>query len=255
MLVWHAAAFTHRGRVRSANEDAVAIDLRILTGDMTEPLTVTLATDVCVLMLADGMGGHVHGALASRTILHQLVADTDRLAEATTCAEAIQDANRYLYDLMRSQPDAGGMGSTLVGTVLSPERLLSFNIGDSRAYLLTRGHLVPLSQDDVPDVTTDRSGRRTSHAITQALGGSRFPLPIAPHVNIDPPLGLQETLLLCSDGLTDMVTDNVVRDILSKAANPAAGVRYLAAQAFQAGGRDNISLIVARLAETSKRTG
>lgn len=252
MPIWHTAAFTHRGRIRSANEDAVAIDQRVLTGDMAEPLTITVSNDVCVLMLADGMGGHVHGALASRAILDRLVADTDRLTAPATCAEAIQDANDHLYRLMQSQPDASGMGSTLVGTVLAPERLLSFNIGDSRAYLLTRGHLVQLSHDDVPDLGANRSGRRTSHAITQALGGSEFPVPISPHVNTDAALAPGETLLICSDGITDMVADTIIRNVLSRTADPNTAVRRLAAQAFRAGGHDNVSLVVARLAEISQ---
>lgn len=246
------AAFTHRGRVRTFNEDAIAIGQRVLAGDMDQPLALTMSDSDCFLMISDGMGGHAHGALASRTILDRLIADTDRLTEPATCTEAIRDANDHLYQLMQSQPEASGMGATLVGAVLTPSKLLTFNIGDSRAYLLARGHLVQLSHDDVPRSEANRSGHRRSHAITQALGGTAFPVPIHPHVNTDAPLAPGETLLICSDGLTDMAGDHAIRDLLNKTADPAMTVRDLTACAFRAGGRDNISLIVARLAETSQ---
>ena len=78
---WTIAAFTHSGRVRSVNEDAVAVHRRILTGEMTVPSVISAAEDCCVLMIADGMGGHAHGAMASRAILDYLVAAIDRLSD------------------------------------------------------------------------------------------------------------------------------------------------------------------------------
>jgi PPM family protein phosphatase len=207
---WNVAALTHRGRVRLINEDSIAVHRLILTGDMTEPLVRALTNDICALMIADGMGGHAQGALASHAVLDHLVANADQLAEPATCIKAIQDTNDHLYGLMQTQPGAIGMGSTLVGAVLMPSQLVVFNVGDSRAYLQTSDHLVQLSHDDVRDNDANASGRRISHAITQALGGSEFPVPINPHVSTDPPLALGETLLLCSDGLTDMITDSVI---------------------------------------------
>ena len=81
---WTIAAFTHRGRVRPDNQDAVAIGNRILTGDMDAPI-VTVVLNTCrLLMIADGMGGHTHGAMASRALLDHLITDVDRLAAQTT---------------------------------------------------------------------------------------------------------------------------------------------------------------------------
>jgi protein phosphatase len=161
--------------VRPDNQDAVAIGNRILTGDMDAP-TVTVVLNTCrLLMIADGMGGHTHGAMASRALLDHLITDVDRLAAQTT-DEAIREANNYLYGLMQSQRDASGI--YLGRRFLTPLRLLNFNVGDSRAYLFTRGHLVQLSHDDVIDVGANPSGHRTSRAITQALGGSEYPVPI-----------------------------------------------------------------------------
>jgi PPM family protein phosphatase len=248
MLVWHTAAFTHRGRVRTANEDNVAIEGRILTGDMAAPAMVTIGSDVCVLMIADGMGGHHHGAMASHALLDHLTGGIDRVATPSTCADAIQAANDHLYELMRANPHTAGMGATLVGAVLTSTQLLIFNAGDSRGYLQSGDHLIQLSQDDVPDARIDGSRPRVSHSVTQAIGGSTFHVPIKPHISVEPPLRPGETLLLCSDGLTDMVSDSIIQDVLRKATNIGAAVRSLAAHAFRAGAVDNISLVLAKRA-------
>lgn len=246
MLTWDVVAFTHRGRVRAANEDGVAIEGRILVGDMAAPTTIAISKDVCALMIADGMGGHAHGALASRAVLDRLVVHSDRLASQPTCASAIWDAHDHLYELMQTDPAAIGMGATLVGAVLTSTQLLIFNVGDSRAYLHSHDHLVQLSHDDVPDTGVSQAGHRTSHAVTQAIGGSAFHVPIEPHINIDPALMPGETLLLCSDGLTDMVADDRIHDVLSHSVDLMTAARSLAAHTFRAGGRDNLSLVLAR---------
>ncbi|MEZ5819251.1 MAG: protein phosphatase 2C domain-containing protein [Xanthobacteraceae bacterium] len=248
---WTIAAFTHRGRVRSVNEDAVAVHKCILTGDMAEPLVISAADDCCVLMIADGMGGHAHGAMASRAVLDYLVAAIDRLADPASCAEVIEDANQHLFDLMQEHEERLGMGSTIVGAVLKVDQLVTFNVGDSTSYLLSAGQLVKLSHDDVPEHESYRVGLRRSHAITQALGGSSLPVAIEPHISIDAPLAPGETLLLCSDGISDMVNYHAIEGILSDARTPAESIRRLAAKAFGAGGRDNISLITVSRSDVS----
>jgi PPM family protein phosphatase len=251
MSTWQLAAFTHRGRVRADNEDTVAIDRQILTGNMTAPIAVAPMDAVSVLMIADGMGGHAHGSTASRAVLDRLIADIERLASQATCTNAIEDANDHLYELMQSDPDAIGMGTTLVGAVLTSTQLLIFNVGDSRAYLHSHDHLILLSQDDVPITGVSRSGDRVSHAVTQAIGGSTFQIPLEPHVSAEPPLMPGESLLLCSDGLTDMVADRIICDVLCNAADIETTVRKLAAHAFRAGGSDNLSIVLARRASSN----
>ena len=252
---WIIAAFTHGGRVRASNEDAVALHTRVLTGDMTEPLVVSHEADRCVLMIADGMGGHAHGAMASRAVLDHLVGAIDQLADPASCREAIEAANQHLYTLMQQHAEARGMGSTLVGAILNGERLITFNVGDSRCYLFSAGRLVQLSQDDVPESDSDHFGHR-SHALTQALGGSSFPVAVIPHIATDAPLASGEMLLLCSDGLTDMVNDPSISKILHTCGTPLQSVRRLVAKAFSAGGRDNISLIaICRSEPSAQRDG
>lgn len=242
---WTIAAFTHRGRVRSVNEDAIAVQMRILTGDMTEPLVMSSPDDSCVMMIADGMGGHAQGAMASRAVLDYLVAASDRLSDPASCAEVIEEANQHLFVLMHQHQEALGMGSTIVGAVLGANQLVTFNVGDSRCYLFSAGQLVQLSCDDVPEGENSPFGSRRSHALTQALGGSSLSLAIAPHITIDSPLGPGETLLVCSDGLTDMVAHDIISHTLRAANDPLRSARKLAAKAFSAGARDNLSLIIA----------
>lgn len=246
MPTWTIAAFTHRGRVRPRNEDTVGIGNRILTGDMDSPVVITAQTGCALLMIADGMGGHAQGAMASRAVLDYLVAAADRLSDPASCAEVIEEANQQLFKIMREHEEAIGMGTTLVGAALTADRMVTFNVGDSRCYLLSGGQLVQLSHDDVPEGANNHFGPRQSHALTQALGGSSFPLAIEPHVSVDAPLAPGETLLLCSDGLTDMVANQVIGDSLRDTKTPLQSVRKLVAKAFAAGALDNISLIVAR---------
>lgn len=246
MPTWTIAAFTHRGRVRPHNEDTVGIGNRILTGDMDSPLVITPQTGCPLLMIADGMGGHAQGAMASRAVLDYVVTAADRLSDPASCSEVIEEANQQLFKIMSEHEEAIGMGTTLVGAALTPDRMVTFNVGDSRCYVFSGGQLVQLSRDDVPEGENHPFVPRRSHALTQALGGASLPMPIEPHVTVDPPLLPGETLLLCSDGLTDMVTNQFIGDGLRDTKTPLQSARKLVAKAFAAGARDNISLIVAR---------
>lgn len=246
MRSWTIATFTHRGRVRPHNEDAVAIGDRILTGNMDAPVVITAQSGCALLMIADGMGGHAQGAMASRAVLHYLVAAADRLSDPSSCAEVIEEANQMLFKIMSEHEEAIGMGTTLVGAALTPDRMATFNVGDSGSYLFTGGQLVQLSTDDVPVAASDRLGARRSHALTQALGGSSFPIAVQAHVSVDPPLATGETLLLCSDGLTDMVDNQTIRNTLMTAKAPLQAARTLVGEAFRSGGGDNVSLIIAQ---------
>jgi serine/threonine protein phosphatase PrpC len=232
--------------VRPANEDAIALDTRVLTGDMSSPVVMTTPGDGCLLMVADGMGGHVQGAMASRAVLDYLVAAADRISNPGSCATAIEDANRHLYALMEQHEAPLGMGTTLVRAFLTSTALVTFNVGDSSCYLFSAGRLMQLSEDDIADGEKTRSGHRRSHGITQAPGGSPLHVAIEPHINVDAPLKSEEVLLLCTDGLTDMIADHGIAFAMSANNDPIRAVRNLAGKAFAAGARDNVSLIVAR---------
>ncbi|MBN9603755.1 MAG: serine/threonine-protein phosphatase [Afipia felis] len=222
------------------------MDAEILTGDMDKPRRFGVTASNCLLMIADGMGGHAHGALASRTVLDHLIADADRLSHPEKCPKAIEAANEHLFSVMPERPESSGMGTTLAGVSLSSNTLVMFNVGDSRCYRFGPGGLAQLSHDDVADTAKNPSGHRRSHAITQCLGGSPFFMPVDPHVKADVSLTDGETILLCSDGLTDMVQDHAIASILADANDCTQAARNLAAAALQAGGADNLSIVVAR---------
>jgi serine/threonine protein phosphatase PrpC len=245
-MPWLAVALTHRGSVRPSNEDTIAIDGTITT-DMPSASRFNLGLEQHCLVLADGMGGHVNGALASRSALDFLITQPpNQFVAAKSCTAMIRAANDHIYDLMQATPDTTAMGTTLVGIVLTTNRLTIFNVGDSRAYLHSPGYLIQLSVDDVPPVAVGASHRRTSHAITQALGGARHRKPINPHVSSMPALAATETVLLCSDGLTDMVDDDTIAEVLDRSNDLCAAVIELNQLAMRAGGRDNISIIAIR---------
>lgn len=246
MQGWQIAAFTHRGRVRSTNEDSVSINRDIFSDVMDAPYSTTLDASTCVLMVADGLGGHGHGALASRLTLAYLAKDIEKLAEPSLCRKAIRDANDHLYACTERKPETAGMGTTLVGAALTSANLLIFNVGDSRAYLNSRDQLIQLSQDDTLANSTASLSRQKRSIVTQAIGGSYFHVPIDPHFSRDPPLADDETLLLCSDGLSSLVSDELIREMLGSDEHVRVIAANLVSSALSAGGLDNISVILSR---------
>jgi protein phosphatase len=243
---FRVAALTHRGAVRDHNEDTVAVDGQIIGGDAGKPLVCELAGDTLhLLLVADGMGGHACGELASRAAIETLRSNPSFFDDEAACSDALLAANDHIYDLMRQRPDALGMGTTIVGAALSASSVMHFNVGDSRAYRHSSGKLVRLSHDDVPPGATERAGR-TSHLITQSLGGQASRTRIVPHVATVHPLKQDETLLLCSDGLTDMIGEEDILRVLGAVSDVNACVLELLELSLDSGGLDNISAIVAR---------
>lgn len=245
MSSYTIAGFTHRGAVRDRNEDVFAIDELIGRGDMVDASILHLNGNFHVLMVADGMGGHAHGELASTTAIETLIGNRRTLGNQETCASALLAANHRLYEVMQLKPETAGMGTTIVGAALSQNSIVHFNVGDSRAYRHSPGHLVLLSEDDVPGEPR-WSGARPSHFITQSLGGREVHDRIAPHVAVAPPLIPGEALLLCSDGLTDLVSDNELFQVLEGIPEPPACARALLTLTFRAGAFDNVTILIAR---------
>jgi protein phosphatase len=242
--VINVAALTHRGTVRPRNEDAVAIGNELLVGDMEAPREFLIAGLADVIMLADGMGGHAQGELASRAALTMLMSWPTG-TDLVSWDEALQKANEGLYDLMAERPELRGSGTTIVGAAFSLSSLIVFNVGDSRAYRYDGSSLIKLSHDDVPPLKAEFGGKRVHHEITQSLGGRFVRTHIAPHLKAVPPLRTGECILLCSDGLTDMVSEDDLTHALASVETLVQRVRRLFDMAIRGGGRDNISVILA----------
>jgi serine/threonine protein phosphatase PrpC len=229
-------AFTHRGRLREHNEDNITVagwvsdvamsGLRRSRHELAAPL-------LCAV--ADGMGGHAAGEIASRYAIKWLAAEPFAGAEPSSVAAALAAINADLYRTMRSDRSLAGMGTTVAGLLLAPGRALWFNIGDSRVYRHRDGSLLQLSIDDVP------AGAR-SGIITQSLGGALAFAPVDPHIGVGD-LEIPSRWLICSDGLTDMLSVAEIEHCLADSDEAAA--RRLFEAAMAAGGADNISIVLA----------
>jgi protein phosphatase len=244
------AALTHLGKIRSSNEDAVAVGNELLAADIVGPKRFTLSGIHCVLMIADGMGGHSQGALASKTALESLIRSSEDATDEVKWENALHTANDAIYECMSNARASKGMGTTIVGSAVSNKGVVHFNVGDSRLYRYSSSGLARLSRDDVPLGTSGPDPHRSSHLITQSLGGRSVNTPIRPHIGSTGPLTSGETLLLCSDGLTDMVGENEIASIIGAAKGVEDCVSDLLALALSNGGRDNISIVVARMLST-----
>ena len=240
-------ALTNRGALRENNEDAVSVGNRIFNGEVG-PVFQDLDRACPVVMVADGMGGHPHGATASQSALKAGLAAIRQPIDHLVIESAVSAANDSLYEMMKHRSELVGMGTTLVGVAFTDRNIIHFNVGDSRAYRHRPGELSLLSHDDVPIGSAGRELGRSSHLITQSLGGRSTRTRILPHVGLKPPLGLNETILLCSDGLTDMVSDGKLLQTLDDVAGLRERASALFELAMKAGGRDNVSLVIAQWA-------
>lgn len=226
-------ALTHRGDLRPNNEDTITVAGWVSDVEMGAPrrsrhdLTASL-----LFAVADGMGGHAGGAIASRYTIKRLAEFSNGGAHDVSVRLAA--INAELYEAMAASPGLLGMGTTVAGLLLSPFDAVWFNVGDSRIYAVRDRRLIQLSIDDVPP------GPRTG-MITQTVGGGPVFLPIAPHIETAR-LEIPSRWLLCSDGLTDMLSDAEIEAALGQRDEDT--LRTLFAQAMAAGGADNISIIL-----------
>src|SRR5579875_366433 len=238
-IVAQIAAFTHRGRVRRRNEDTVVVGDWISPPDMAEPRAARFSLSAPLLCaVADGLGGHRAGEVASRRAAEMFAAAVAELTSTEGVVACLGCINDALYRAMADDPARAGMGTTIVGIVLAT-RMVWFNIGDSRLYRFRGGELTQVSID----YTT---AAPPTGMLTQCLGGAMHGAPVRPHVGGFPAAGGLR-LLLCSDGLTDMLEDADIADCLSLP--PAEAVAELFDLAMRAGGLDNVSIVLASLDE------
>lgn len=239
---------TDPGKARTQNEDSVVFDA---------------ATGLCVL--ADGMGGHNAGEVASgmatafiKSDMRNWIADAGKTILPTdlqaAIVQSINKANGAIFNMSRGNPQYSGMGTTLVVGVFHADYLVLAHIGDSRCYRmrqnqiqqLTKDHSVMQEQVDhgllTPDQTQPRLGQ---HLVTRALGVDLLVQADFNHYSVVP----NDIYLMCSDGLSDMLDDAAIGAILQSAEALEVKARQLVAAANAAGGRDNISVLLAQVGE------
>ncbi|MGQ0848048.1 MAG: SpoIIE family protein phosphatase [Actinomycetota bacterium] len=225
------AAGSHRGRIRGNNEDAYSPEA---SGRGSGPVLV---------MVADGMGGAVGGEIASHMAVEEANSDHADLVEL------IARANRVIWERAVAEPGLAGMGTTMTLMELDPGGTASLgHVGDSRAYLWRSGELTQLTRDHTVVAEHLAAGRITENDVATHPQRSMLTrvLGLEPVVEVDTfDLHLEpgDRILLCSDGLTNMVADPVIAALLSDGP-PEEAVWSLIEQANRAGGHDNITVVV-----------
>lgn len=241
------AAMTHVGLRRQRNEDCIAIGRQSINEPLADPWLENQRLDTpCVCLVADGMGGHPAGDIASRFVIEHLMDRlNDRAADAASIVEALRNANRSLFAEMERVPAFYGMGTTIAGLVAHAAGVFAFTVGDSRVYRCRGGRIEQLGEDDTVQLgTPPLPGRKALRVLSQCLGGFSGTEQIEPHVT-HLPLEAGAEFLICSDGLHDMLSDPEIESCLD--ADLATTVTALFENAMSAGGIDNISIIHARI--------
>lgn len=245
-------ALSHEGLVRDHNEDS------LLVGPWTTPATVTQSpqtayfplTDPVVVGVADGLGGHPAGEVASTIAVQELARAAPTLTDARAVEDVLLACNDTVYAAATRRPDWGGMGTTVAGVVIAGDDVIVFNVGDSRVYVFGDGDLHQLSVDDNPPLGP---GQTHTSVLTQTIGGHPRDRAIEPHVETHP-RAEHDGFLVCSDGLSDVVGADAIAAIL-KDNNGQQAVYKLWKAAIDGGGPDNITLAVAELRSSDDQGG
>jgi protein phosphatase len=233
------------GRARSNNEDSVAVD-----------------EGVSLAVLADGMGGYNAGEVASSMATSFIKTELGRwLREASAQASdaevrramdiCVDNANRAIFDAANSNPQYAGMGTTLVVAVFREGRLLVGHVGDSRCYRLRGGRLQQITRDhsllqeqiDAGLITPEQAAFSSNkNLVTRAVGVEDTVLLEIHQHEVQP----GDLYLMCSDGLSDMLDDEAIAQLLRGVESLDGTCSALIAAANDAGGKDNISVILVR---------
>ncbi len=252
-LTW--AHLSDVGRTRKNNQDSLAVvEAQDLDGHLEG-----------LFIVADGMGGHAGGEVASRVaieVIPTVVRETLAVGNghvpgermATALRKAIAAANEAIREKARNTPELRSMGTTCVAALIGDGLLAVGNVGDSRLYMLREGELIQVTKDHSLVQEYIQSGEmspaqarksRFRNILTRAVG-------IAGKVEADVevvPLQEGDSLLLCSDGLTNMVPETEIARILGTVPDPEEACRQLVETANRNGGEDNITVVIVRNGE------
>lgn len=222
---------TDVGCVRDHNEDSLAV---------RPPLFV----------VADGMGGHAAGEVASEIAVQVISEKAPVAPDAEALGEAVREANAAILRAAHEGRGREGMGTTVTAAMLEGERLVIAQVGDSRAYLLHQGTLQQLTRDHSLVADMIEAGQLTPEearthpnrsVITRALGSAPDTQPDLYEINVE----TGDRLLICSDGLTTMLHDDEIEAILARCHDPQRAAAQLVNEAIAAGGYDNVTVVVA----------
>ena len=222
---------TDIGYVRDHNEDSLII---------IPPL----------FAVADGMGGHEAGEIASEITVNTLAELAPSHLDAEGLTAAVEAANYNVMKAPRQGIGRDGMGTTLTAAMLEGERLLIAQVGDSRAYLLHKGHLQQITRDhslmadliEAGQITPEEARVHPNRSvITRAIGSDIHMRPDIYELNVD----AGDRILLCSDGLSSMISNNAIESIMRRQSDAQHCADELVAAALENGGADNVTVVVA----------
>ncbi len=275
-LLVDVAALSDRGKVRERNEDAFAV---VRLGRFLERVTSSLSAEELperheavgyVMIVADGLGGHEAGEIASRTaisrVLEGVLQETRwalKLDDPATRASELRDLERrarlylaHMQEAVRARaaadPSMTGMGTTFTGVYAVGSDLFVTHVGDSKAYVMRGGELTKITRDHtlaqeyadmgmIPQEEVDR--HRLHHVLTRAVGAhEETPEGDFHHLQLEE----GDRVLVCSDGLTDMASAAEILATLERLPKSELACRALIDLALEHGGRDNVTVIVAR---------
>jgi PPM family protein phosphatase len=238
----HYALRSDVGLLREGNEDSAYAGPRLLA-------------------IADGMGGHAAGEVASAVAISAIAPlDKQNLTRGEemldALAAAVAAARDTLHDMSASNPAVEGMGTTLTALLWAGAQVAVCHIGDSRAYLLRDNDLYQITRDHTLIQTLVDEGRLSPAAAANHPQRSLIMRALQGSTDAEPDLAIHEAklgdrYLLCSDGLTDVVTDEEVHEVLSTTADADEAVGHLITLAIRNGGPDNITCIVADVVDES----
>lgn len=222
---------TDIGYVRDHNEDSLII---------IPPL----------FAVADGMGGHEAGEIASEITVNTLAELAPSHLDAEGLTAAVEAANYNVMKAPRQGIGRDGMGTTLTAAMLEGERLLIAQVGDSRAYLLHKGHLQQITRDhslmadliEAGQITPEEARVHPNRSvITRAIGSDIHMRPDIYELNVD----AGDRILLCSDGLSSMISNNAIESIMHRQSDAQHCADELVTAALENGGADNVTVVVA----------
>jgi protein phosphatase len=230
---YRSACSTHQGR-RASNEDAVLISSMPGGGE--------------VVAIADGMGGHAAGDLASKMALERFVQE---LRNGTEILPAVRKSNSVLHETSEQVPDCRGMGTTLVALVSTGPTYQIVNVGDSRAYRIDGLGIQQITTDHSFVAEAVRSGGMSAEEAARSPWRNALTRSLGTNADVEPDRfgpfradGAPHLVVLCSDGLYKVLGDAVIRQLSLRAEDGSAAVGMLSAAAYQQGSSDNISVAV-----------
>jgi protein phosphatase len=266
---------SHVGKVRSQNEDHFAVFKRrrrteLLISNLPPDFLLPRETCSFAMVVADGMGGMKSGEVASRLALQKMVelsglatswvmrlTDMDAQQMRHRVDAYVRQVHETLHMTGKSSPALEDMGTTWTSAHFLGASVVIVHIGDSRAYLYCQDQLHQITHDETMAQALVDSGcaaesvKKFRHVLLNSLGGGNAMASAAIHlIELEP----NDRLLLCTDGLSDMVSDEDIAAELQRRENPQSACDALVQRALENGGRDNVTVVLAIASEASDAT-